>query len=314
VLEQRLAGFLHRFRTGQVTPGYMLQEKRDLARLLRTYQRYPTVICIARRAWYGTRHSKFAKRLRPTPRKRLVGPGLYAALAGADGSGKTSLGRDLPTWLSWKLGSSTVYLGQPKHSPPVLGFRRARKLAREAAARLENAGSVRAARVLTRCEAAANAALWLYIAGYRVRLNAKATRRATRGEVIFAERFPLRDFWSMAVPMDGPRLGSAASGPRPQDGAARLERRLYERLRRPDYVLVLRASLDTLQTRKPETPLEEHRAKVRAVNDLAERGHYDVIDAEQPYEEVLLAAKRRVWWNLVGRTQDDLQTSDGLTA
>lgn len=293
-----LAAFLQRFRSGSISPGHMFREKPALVRHLRGHQRYPTVVCLVRRAWYGVLYSRAARRVRPIPGKRLYGPGLYVALAGADGCGKTSLGHDLPRWLNWKLESSTVYLGQPKGSAVITGLRRVRKLARKTATLAAGRGFPLLERVLSRPAAAAETALWLYIARGRVRRDRTARRRAGRGEVVFAERFPLPEFWSMEVPMDGPRLALGTTDKARSGWLARLERRLYQRIRRPDVVLVLAASVDTLHARKPETPLDELRAKVRAVDELVALGHDEVLDAARPYEEVLLDAKRRVWYRL----------------
>ena len=111
--------------------------------------------------------------------------------------------------------------------------------------------------------------------------------------MVVAERYPLEEFFSMDAPTDGPRLQSGATS---QPGLfARMEMRTYRRIGRPDLVLALQADVDTLHDRKPNTPMPELRAKAAATRALAARSDVFALDAERPYEEVLLAAKTVIW-------------------
>lgn len=114
-------------------------------------------------------------------------------------------------------------------------------------------------------------------------------KAAWDGEVVFAERFPLEEFWAMPVPMDGPRLQSRSSR------LSSLELKQYTEIPRPDVILVLAADLETLRGRKTDLGVTEHRSKADAVLALEEGPGVHVIDAGRPYSDVLLEAKRRVW-------------------
>jgi thymidylate kinase len=290
-----LADYLRRLRTGKLTPGFVWAQKRAVLRHLRPYRRFPGVVCAARKVWLRVRYSKPARYVTPLPRKRLPDRGLYVVIAGADGCGKTTLARDLPKWLGSKLQSSTVYFGQPKNSRALPALRKIRRLFL-ALSRRSDRGALRPlSRLFADGGQLVNSALWIHVARHRTRFDARARERVARGQVVFAERFPVRAFWDMDVPMDGPRLRPDATEGAVLRRLATRERSLYETIDTPDCVIVLDATLATLRARKPETPADEHRAKALAVSALASTGAHDVIDAERPYDEVLREAKRVVW-------------------
>jgi hypothetical protein len=54
-------------------------------------------------------------------------------------------------------------------------------------------------------------------------------------------------------------------------------------------------SVDDLRRRKNDLRLDTHREKAEAVNALKEDESFRLINAEAPYEEVLLEIKNRIW-------------------
>jgi hypothetical protein len=302
VREEHLREFLARVRSDRLTPSYVLRQKRAVLRALAPYQRYPPPIALARKAWCRYAYSRPARFFHPIPRKRLPGRGLYIGVTGADGSGKSSLAVDLQSWLSWKLCCSHVYFGQPKRSRATRVLSLSRRFLQAGSAAADRVRARRLSAGLSQAAQVTGAARWVHLARRRARLDREAQRRIDDGEIVIAERFPLRDFWTMLSPMDGPRLTGMPPSDRSSSLAAR-EQRHYEALSEPDLVILLRASLQTVRTRKPQTPTAEIEAKVEAVSRAAESGRYEVIDAEKPYDQVLLAAKHRIW-------QELLQTND----
>ena len=285
-----LAEFIRRVRADDLPVGYVLAARRRLMAEMRPYRRYGVAAATARKVWHRIRFSRPARVLSPLPAKRPAGGGLIVGVVGADGSGKTTLSNDLVSWLRPSLGTRHVYFGQPKGDPILRITRILHRMLRDRVRR----GSRRAFLHDT-----VEAVQWLYVAGRRRRTAATIKRLRAAGYVIVAERYPLREFWDMDHPMDGPRMGSGRAR------AARLERRIYEAIPRPDLGLVLRAELETLKTRKPSTSQSEVLAKFQAVERLADTKDpaLIILNADRPYQAVLQTAKELVWNRLVGDSQ-----------
>ena len=97
----------------------------------------------------------------------------------------------------------------------------------------------------------------------------------------------------MEEPMDNPRI----SGSRSFFGLdlAKVERSFYEQIQVPDLIMVLQADLAELRKRKTDIELPKHEAKADAINNLVAGGNLVTVDANQPYEKVLLDVKKAIW-------------------
>ena len=115
------------------------------------------------------------------------------------------------------------------------------------------------------------------------------------GEVGLTDRFPLKNFWTMPEPMDGPRLLNEKKGI--HSFFSDRERVMYQSLYYPDLLIVLQVDLDVLRTRKKDLPsLPEHTLKADAINGLDKSlKNVCLIDANKPYDEVLIEVKRKIW-------------------
>ena len=229
------------------------------------------------------RYSRIGRPFVRTEKKRLIDEGRIVALVGADGSGKSTLAAELHRWLGWKLQVRSLYLGIPKKRwVEALSF-----LIR---------GTIKIG--LSPIAHFFEDLLWLLVARCRFAVWRRSiVERSRRGVVLF-DRFPLRSFFDMPEPMDGPRLGTRSISSAFSTWAARHERSDYEHLTPPDLVVVLRASVDCLRTRKTDIDMERHRMKADAVNAVPRADGVVLVDAEQPYAQVLLAVKRAVWNSL----------------
>lgn len=273
---------------------YVFGRKRSLLRRLRKFERHPRYKAIPRKAWLRVRYSRPIRRLDGgIPLKRLHGRAPLVAFVGADGAGKTRLTKDLEAWLRWKLEVRHVYFGQPKSSHLFkllhkigIGFQRIVR------PRVANPAAL--VRGLSALQRYTDAAKWILLARRRARLASRADVLCRSGEMVIAERYPLRQFRLMTTPMDGPRLQDRTSGARPRR-LARMELRSYDSIQTPDLVIALDARLSTLRHRKLDLKIEEHAAKVEAVHALRSDDRLVVIDAGCPYEDVLLQAKQAIW-------------------
>jgi thymidylate kinase len=218
------------------------------------------------------------KKLRNPKRKTLIGLGKVFSIVGADGSGKSTLIRDLHKWLSWKLTVSEYYYGIPKSRINALfslSIRIFRKLGLRSMASFSSD------------------LFWLYVAKYRQSVSEKAAKDIQNGSVVITDRFPLKDFRSMKEPMDNPRIDASRSFLGKNLRA--IEEKFYDEIQFPDRILVLQVEIDELRRRKTDIALDKHQLKAAAVNSLASKDPIVVFDANKPYEEVLLEVKKFIW-------------------
>jgi len=221
-------------------------------------------------------------RFRPLKRKTLPGRGVMIALVGADGSGKSTLIEDLEKWISWKLSVRRVYYGIPKTKIV--------KILQRLIYGLEKFNFKGIASLL-------DGLLWIHVARTRYMISLQAKDESAAGKIVISDRFPLREFHTMAQPMDGPRLRDRST--RWRYLLSSLESRYYKSIRIPDRIFVLKVDLDEIRKRKSDLDLDTHRMKVDAVNNLADTDVITVVDAGRPYEEVQLELKRLIWNDLI---------------
>ena len=220
----------------------------------------------------------FVGYFRSPKRKTLIGPSKVFAIVGADGSGKSTLIRDLVKWLSWKLTVNQYYYGIPKNWITSL-----------------NSLLVRLFKKLRMASIATFVVnvFWLYVAKYRKSVSDEILKDADIGKVVLTDRFPMLDFRNMKEPMDNPRIdasrGSLAKTFR------KLEESYYDGIELPDRIFVLQVDIEELRKRKTDITLEQHQLKAIAVSSVSSRHQVITINANKPYNDVLLEVKRHIW-------------------
>ncbi len=258
--------FVERARDRSLMPAELRAFRAQVLRALRPHRRDPAWRAAARALRARFLASPHVRRFAGSRGRRLPERGRLLALVGADGSGKSTLAADLRTWLGWKLRVEDAYFGIPKSALGYRALRRAERLLGWAWLDSER---------------------WLYSAHYRRRTWRRAQRAVAGGAVVIADRYPLPDLWLPPQPMDGPRLMG--------HGLAVRERALYAKIEPPDRAFVLRTPLAVLKQRDPSVNPAVHAHKAQAVNALEDSPLYSVLDADRPYEAVLLDLKRRIW-------------------
>lgn len=220
----------------------------------------------------------FVRRIRSPKRKTLMGPGKVFSIVGADGSGKSTLIRDLDKWLSWKLTVKKYYYGIPKNSVSAL-----------------NSLLIRIFKTLGLKSMASCVGdlFWLYVAKHRKLVSDNAMKDVNESKVVITDRFPLRDFRIMEEPMDNPRID--ASKTLLGKNLRELEEKYYNDIQCPDRIFVLQVDIDELRMRKSDITLDKHHIKADAVNSIAHKDPVILINANRPYDEVLLEVKNLIW-------------------
>lgn len=223
-------------------------------------------------------NSALVRRIRSPKRKTLIGQGKVFSIVGADGSGKSSLIGDIDKWLSWKLSVSKYYYGIPKNWVSALNslsITVLKKLGLRALA--SSVGDI----------------FWIYVARYRKSVSDSASRDIEDGQVVITDRFPMKDFRTMEEPMDNPRIG--ASKRLFGKNLRELEERIYDEIQLPDRIIVLQVHIDELRRRKSDIALHKHELKAAAVNGITDEDPTTLVNANRPYEEVLLGVKSLIW-------------------
>ncbi len=134
----------------------------------------------------------------------------------------------------------------------------------------------------------------IYSAHIRYKTFSKAKNLANQGYVVLFDRYPLKDFWNMKFPMDGPRIKT-------DNFMGRLEKKYYTKISVPDYLYILRVDENESIQRKPEHASPINRAmlktKIQVIKEFSENCKSDhfVIDTNKDQGEVILDVKRNLW-------------------
>jgi hypothetical protein len=229
--------------------------------------------------------------------------GVFVAILGVDGAGKSTLTEEIAHWLAREVAVTTTYGGSGKGSASL-----PRRLMQAVAAwrrRLRGGKAKRRPAPLDRLEPARPPSIarlfWLLTLARERRRRAAAARRAKGlGMVVISDRIPQSQFpgWN-----DGPRLRPWLSDRSVvRRYAARRETTTFQLadLVPPDLVLKLHVSPQVASDRKPETPAQQLRTGARMLAGLRFPATTRVVDldAEQPLHYVVLQAKRAVWDSL----------------
>lgn len=225
--------------------------------------------------------------------------GLMIALLGSDGAGKSTLGGELRKWLRFKLDVHSVYMGSGKSGRGLLhGFHR---LLRALAKVLSKAGGQ--ARVAPELPLERPAGFLAKLASLeqlslmrRKLIQLREARALTgQGSVVLTDRYPQMQFPGLN---DGPKI----QGGRSFDWAMARETEYYKEaaVLGPDLALKLKVTLPVALERKPALDREGIARKIQIIDQLhLPVGRTVEIDATEPFEKVLLAAKRAIWRALI---------------
>ncbi len=222
-----------------------------------------------------------------------TGTGYSFALVGADGSGKTTLAKELFDWLNWKMEVRHYYYGIPKKRLQLIIFNKLASLNNCFIRLSKKLGFTFLISFFKKIVYLVECFKWIFIARYRLRICRRSRKYSSRGCVSIAERYPMKEFWSMPEPMDGPRIIGTNSF------LGKIERSYYENIKHPDSIFLLLVSLTVAKERKNYSKLIRLEDKVKAVSTLGKSGCYNSVDAGSAYEEVLLNLKRLIWANIL---------------
>lgn len=241
--------------------------------------------------------AKELRKIRPATvtGKRAAGQGLVVAFIGSDGSGKSTLTAEIRRWLRYKLDVHGYYMGSGQGSTRLFDRLRHAVKAKTKKPKTPKTDGKPPRRKPPGFLDRLLALHQLPAIGSKRRALAQARRLAQGGSMVVLDRFPQAQFNGI---YDGPRL---------QDGnsfgwAARAEMRGYRAAAalKPDLLVKLVVSPAVAHARKPDHSLSNIARKCAITRELGFEGVTVVsIDADQPLDQVMLAAKRAVWHHIL---------------
>jgi len=232
-------------------------------------------------------------------KKRLEDGGAIVAIIGCDGSGKSTISRELVRWLTWKIEARSVYLGSGDGDVglPVSVLK---SLASRAGAKGERREAGDGQKATTRSKRSlmkelGAGLLALSISNERRRKVRRAHRSRGKGEILITDRYPQMSFPGI---YDGPRLARRGEESAVRKFFAELEEQRYEDMAElpPDVVVRLHVPLEVALGRKPGHDAGNIMEKAELTGKIDFPGARVVdLDGSAPVAEVLGAVKRIVW-------------------
>lgn len=226
-----------------------------------------------------------------------LGGGMLVAIVGADGSGKSSLARDLRRSLSEKLDVMYVYLGSG--DGPASLIRWPMKLVHRRLLRTgSRSGEQREGRRDAGWFGLARVVWALALANEKQRKLSKAMIARSRGLIVICDRYPQIQFPGQN---DGPLLSAWRSSPSAiRRSLARYEGRPYRlaAILVPDLVLRLNVDEATALARRPNLDPEYLRRRIELTSVLSFEGSLFgavELDSTQPYRQVFGQAVEAIW-------------------
>lgn len=280
--------FISKITAGNLSSADILKMRYYIFNKLRPFRRHNSVITLKKSLKNNIYLTPGLRNIFPLHKKHLGKKGISIAIVGADGSGKSTLVKDLYKWLSWKLQVRTFYFGIPK----TLVLKIVNRLISVLRLPIQ-VGLGKAFQPFRNIGDYISARRWIWIAHKRLDLSHQLEEFVATGGISITDRYPLREFRHMITPMDGPRIRNELG----IDGNkwADCEEGYYSQIGLPTKVFVLRTSIDELRRRKNDLGLATHKEKAEAVNAINNSSDICIINANESYPEVLLNIKRESW-------------------
>lgn len=233
-------------------------------------------------------------------KKKMVKRNLAFAFIGADGSGKTTIVRNLKEWLSWRLEIHTYYMGSSEPSIRTMILKRLFKIFRFWAAvciRLFGAKSP----IKSLFEIPAQLFNCLRFISEALDRHSRYIRGkifSADGVIVLYDRFPLEAFRQYQALMDGPQISYRYQGKHwfLTRNLSKIEKSIYQRIYPVNHLFIMHVNPNLSHSRKPEHKPGLIELKQHAIEQIGDdRLNLINIDSNLPLEDVLLKVKSEIW-------------------
>ncbi len=268
----------------------------NLQKALRTCARYPhwfdVILKFWRRIWQPIQRRVF----KISPKNRFANGGLFIALVGGDGAGKTTVVDGLFGWLAGKFEVKKFHMGKPDWSWTTTILRAILKVGTLLHLHsfegdvYEEAFQPHGTPWFIRAFCTARDRYLTYL---------RARRSSSNGKLVLCDRYSLMGFMNM----DGPQCESALANLKTKSGflkfLAEREKYFYQQVKPPDLLIVLKLDPEIAVQRKAEETEASVRARSSEVWGLEwQKVSGFSVDASRSREEALSQVKAIVWDHL----------------
>jgi thymidylate kinase len=269
---------------------------KQLQGILQTSARHPHTLDIlmkfSQRLWQPIQ----SHLLRFTPKHQMTSGGLFVAIIGGDGAGKTTLVDELFRWLSEKFEVEKLHMGKPRWSWTTIVLRGILKIGTVLHLYpfegdiYEESFQAHGFPWFIRTVCTARDRYLTYM---------RARRLSSNGKLVICDRFSFPGF----MEMDGPECERAITYLRKVDWfhnlLATMEMSYYKQIELPDLLIVLKVKPEIAVRRKrdeSETSICARTTEVWNLNWM-DRSAF-IIDASLPKTEVISQVKTLIWSHL----------------
>ena len=268
----------------------------QLQSVLQACARYPhwfdVILKFTRRVWQPILKRGFGY----NPKNRFANGGMFIAIVGGDGAGKTTVIDELHRWLSSKYEIKKLHLGKPAWSwtttilRGILKVGTLLRLYRFEGDVYEEATLPHGYPWFIRSVCTARDRYLTYL---------QARRFSSNGSLVLCDRYSFPGF----MQMDGPQCETAIPPSKKSNWFLRLlvgrENSYYKQIQKPDLLIVLKVDPEIAVQRKREETAESVRARSTEVWKLDWNNLSAIeVNANKPREEMLSQIKALVWEHL----------------
>ena len=232
--------------------------------------------------------------------------GIIIAFVGCDGSGKSTVARNIFEWLSWKNDVELLYMGSGDGEVGLFTSLKQRLNTFFRRKRAHSGFFIKSIKKENKLRKTINYLISTFfnfaLALERQRKVQNASKCMANGKIVLTDRYPQNEFETI---FDGPQIAMR------DDIHSKInflitflknaEKKIYNKFKEssPDLVIKLHVPFEVSRIRKPDENAINIKRKIDITKNIQYNGAKIInIDASQPLEKVIKSVKAAVWSNL----------------